>query len=561
MQTASLAHRASAAGGSAVVAGPSSAADSLALDDAARHADRGDPRHALALADATLQRARASADAELTVRGLLVVGTAARELALLPRALAACDEALDLIGERVIAARVEATLCRGHVFLDLGDYDRALDSVTRARGLAPAREVPALTVRCLQLAAMIQVRLSDFDAAESTYAEALGVATRHDDAQAMALIHNCLGVLHLQLGQPAPGGQRDAGAHLARALAAFDAARVQAERAGDARLLMLLDGNTAGTLGDLGRVAEARDAFARQLAAARARHDRHFEALILTNLGEAHRRLGEHADALQVLREALEIASETGAKARERAAHRELAATYEAAGDARRALAHFKAFHELDRRAYTSEVRGSMRAQMLQGEIERVQREADTLRREQVRLARANAELAQQAHEDPLTRLPNRRLLDEALVDACGRDVAVAVAAFDLDRFKSINDRWTHALGDEVLRVFAALLRSASRATDLPVRLGGEEFVLLLRNAGRADAQSVAERVRQSVESYRWEALAPGLAVTVSAGIAAGAGADGSALLAEADRALYRAKRGGRNRVAVDRHIGEAPEG
>ncbi len=526
------------------------------LADAQRHSDRGDAREGLALADRALGLARERGDRALVARALAAVALAARALVDYPRVLAACDEALELAAPDAIDVRVECALCRGHVFLELGDYGRALDGAAQARGFLGHGAATLLAVRCLQFEAMIQARLQDFEAAETAYRAALDLALQGGDAQAIALLHNSLGVFHLRRAQPEPGEHADVTAHLNQALAHFEASRPCAERAGDARLLMLLDGNIAGTLGELGRLTEARDAFARQLDAARAQHDRHDEALILVNLGEAHRRLGERDAALAVLHEALVLAQRSGVKARERRAHRELAATYEAAGDAAHALAHFKAFHALDRDAYASPARGALRAQVLQDEIQRVQREADRLRREQEHLARANARLAEQAHHDPLTGLANRRLLDEALREAAARNACFAVAVFDVDHFKSINDRYTHVTGDTVLRVFADILRDASRSSDLPARIGGEEFVLLLRDASAGEAYAAAERVRAAAEAHRWQSTAPGLTVTVSAGVAGGI-AQPDVLLRAADEALYRAKRAGRNRVlaALDTRV------
>ena len=525
--------------------------DGAALTDARRHADRGDPHEGLAIADRVLAAARGRADPALIAKALCAVAMAARALADYPRAIAACDEALEIAAPEATQLRVDCALCRAHVFLDLGDYDRALGAVGQAQAFAGDPPAAALQARFLQFEAMIQARLQDFEAAEAAYVRALEIARVSQDDQTIALLHNSLGVLHLRLGQPEPGERGDAKMHLRKALDCFEASRPHAERAGDARLAMLLDGNIAGTLGELGRLTEARDAFARQLDAARAQHDRHDEALILINLGEAHRRLGDFDEAIDVLHEALALAEASRVKARQRRAHRELSMAHEGAGDAAAALAHFKVFHALDRDAYASPARGTLRAQVLQDEIARVQREADSLRREQERLARANAELAQQAHEDPLTGVANRRMLDEALREAAAADEPVAIAAFDLDRFKSINDRHSHAIGDAVLRVFAAILREACRNTDLPARVGGEEFVLLLRRATPAEACAAAERVRAVVQAYRWDALASGLRVTVSAGVAGGVPHRADALLRRADEALYRAKHAGRNRVVA----------
>jgi diguanylate cyclase (GGDEF)-like protein len=157
------------------------------------------------------------------------------------------------------------------------------------------------------------------------------------------------------------------------------------------------------------------------------------------------------------------------------------------------------------------------------------------------------------ATTDALTGLPNRRYFEE-YVHLLGRgrraDDAIGILMVDVDRFKQLNDRHGHAVGDVVLREVAHAIAAAVRDVDLPARIGGEEFVVLLRNPSRAVATEVGERIREAVE--RLDLRRVGVEkVTVSVGATVGAGgAEGvSELVASADRALYRAKRFGRNRV------------
>ena len=165
----------------------------------------------------------------------------------------------------------------------------------------------------------------------------------------------------------------------------------------------------------------------------------------------------------------------------------------------------------------------------------------------------ANRELAALATEDPLTGLLNRR----AFLRAAERDRALAartgaplsVVMLDLDHFKAINDRYGHAVGDEVLRATAAALTGASRKTDRVARLGGEEFVLWLPDTPAAGAALLADKVRARLA----EIAVPGFdgRLTASAGVAAFTGESLTDLLRRADAALYRAKDLGRNRTAV----------
>lgn len=152
------------------------------------------------------------------------------------------------------------------------------------------------------------------------------------------------------------------------------------------------------------------------------------------------------------------------------------------------------------------------------------------------------------ASVDPLTGLRNRRAFDSELTERLGSG-PVALLLFDLDHFKQVNDTHGHPAGDDVLRRAAKVLSAGLRSVDQAYRLGGEEFGVLLPLADERVAAAVAERLRAAVAAEDMG----GLRVTTSVGVAlAGrAGQSADELYHEADRALYRAKRNGRNQVVV----------
>jgi diguanylate cyclase (GGDEF)-like protein len=149
------------------------------------------------------------------------------------------------------------------------------------------------------------------------------------------------------------------------------------------------------------------------------------------------------------------------------------------------------------------------------------------------------------AGQDPLTRLANRRVLSTAFDSASEGAWAVFL---DVDNFKSINDTWSHSVGDLVLQTLAEILSAASRSGDVVARYGGDEFVILPGN-GAVAAEAVARRVHEFVRRRAWSELAPGLVVTVSVGV--GPLIAGDHPLHEADLALLAAKDAGRDRVVV----------
>ena len=157
------------------------------------------------------------------------------------------------------------------------------------------------------------------------------------------------------------------------------------------------------------------------------------------------------------------------------------------------------------------------------------------------------------ARTDALTGLGNRRLFElttQAL--AIGQGEAVAMALLDLDRFKHINDDFSHATGDRVLVELADLLRGACRPEDVIVRMGGDEFVVVLRHSSIDAALRACERLRDAVRKHPWDEVQAGLQVTVSIGLAwARTPLDADALLARADALLYQAKAAGRDRLVA----------
>ena len=160
-----------------------------------------------------------------------------------------------------------------------------------------------------------------------------------------------------------------------------------------------------------------------------------------------------------------------------------------------------------------------------------------------------------QAHgeTDPLTGLANRRSLhpglERAIADAGtgAGDTPMSLLALDIDDFKRVNDDFGHAVGDEVLRATGAFLRERTRAGDVAWRTGGEEFLVLLRGAGRDDALRLA---RELVRDYPGRVVRPDGRATFSVGLAAlEPDETADAWMRRADRALYRAKATGRDRV------------
>jgi len=175
------------------------------------------------------------------------------------------------------------------------------------------------------------------------------------------------------------------------------------------------------------------------------------------------------------------------------------------------------------------------------------------------RLTESLARINELATHDDLTGACNRRHFMQVLAEERDRAARTgqifSVALFDLDHFKSVNDRFGHATGDAVLKAFCEIVQGSMRSTDRFARYGGEEFVLLMpATTSEENAGIAVERIRVATEQRDWSSIASGLAVTTSSGVATFVGHEGlEELLARADAALYLAKDAGRNRHVIAR--------
>jgi diguanylate cyclase (GGDEF)-like protein len=212
------------------------------------------------------------------------------------------------------------------------------------------------------------------------------------------------------------------------------------------------------------------------------------------------------------------------------------------------ALADARAFEDLENYRRHLEERVTERT----GELEKANAEKERLI---AMLRERSLRLERESQEDALTGVANRRCFMQRLAAelevalAVGQPLSIAIA--DLDHFKRVNDQLGHPVGDQALKESAALMRRGCRPGDLVARIGGEEFALILPGTTRDQASAFCESMRAAVAAHDWSSLHPGLAITISIGVAQW---DGSAELAEllhgADSQLYRAKRAGRNQVA-----------
>ncbi len=355
---------------------------------------------------------------------------------------------------------------------------------------------------------------------------------------------------HHMLRDAVPVAQAQEPLH--RALPSVEEALLRARGLSDPFTQVLVQGNLGEVLVLLGQADGAR----RHLNEAQAVTVRHgFEAQlprIGCSLGELALLEGRPEQAWQDLSALLGQPGLDQRPATRLRLHHALWRTARALQRPADALQHLEAYLHLERQRAVTQLRAQSQLFVTRVEAEHARLQA----RQQA--ARADA-LEIDLRRDALTRLSNRHELDrrwpELLQHAQVGGMPLAVAMLDVDRFKPINDRLGHGLGDRVLVALAQLMRQATRAADLVARVGGEEFLLLLPDTPPERAFEVCERLRQRVEAHDWAAMAPGvvppLAVTVSIGLASTPPFDARRVTQRADEALYVAKAEGRNRVVV----------
>jgi two-component system, cell cycle response regulator len=420
-------------------------------------------------------------------------------------------------------------------FSQLGDFPTALEHAVRAMTSVSSMGEEASTHlrwRCVMALADALADSGDIAGSRLRYTEAERLSATLRDVRARILVFNNLAFTEQQAGEVEA-----------------------AERAVD-RILSLaaehrlsLDYNTLDTVAtvqlDRGRPEEAAATLQPALddAYAAAYEEVNSRAQCLLTLSVVHRRSGALALAQAALdrcrllcehRRLLGVAVDV---------QREQSEILAAAGRFAEALEAHKAFHAAAM-ALTSRERET-RAKTLHALYE-----ADEARR-------AGAQARELSLRDPLTGLFNRRFVDAEIPVLLGRaeeaHTPLSVALVDLDHFKRINDTCSHEVGDEVLRVVAKLLTAVAETTGGPfaARLGGEEFLLVLPDAGAEAAFAWAERARVAIHDHDWHPVTGTVPVTASIGVATRADGHGTQeeLLREADTNLYAAKQAGRNRV------------
>lgn len=445
-------------------------------------------------------------------------------------------ERLDDPLEHARATAIEALL-----LLDVGLSDAAFDLAVEAYTLAEAAADPAVLAFTLNAKGIILAICREAELGAGLLERAVLLAQSDDNLTAEAYYLLNLGFCHVKRAEEFQdmGDYADADQRRDLALTITDRAIAAAEHAGDNWTQRCALGNAAEVLAQRGQVDRALDYLERS-AAVPADPGPSLHIHYLYTLGDVLSRAGRLPEARAACSQAFELAEASSQIDHQVNTAQKLAEILEAIGDTKAAL-------ELQKRFHALYVRQSGEAARRLARVEEIRSETDRLR------SRAAA-LADQALSDPLTGIANRRSFDQILNRLAGTPFALAIV--DLDHFKSVNDRYSHLVGDAVLQRVARELVAQLGRHGHAARLGGEEFALIFPDASDLTAAAFCEGARTAIASTDWSDLGADLAVTVSIGLAAGTGIEpAAALMALADTRLYAAKAGGRDRVVA----GDAP--
>ena len=450
---------------------------------------------------------------------------------------------------------------------ELGLFEEALEALGRAREIAVAIGDRGALYWVHNRTGVVHSCMGDHQQADAHLLRALALADDMDTEAKFCILNNLAdNAIGLVPALRAQHRHTDADTALVAALDQAEKALDLAQAAHHTNRTSICLDNYGMLLGLAGQYDAAFEAIGESLALAVSYSYRSLESSALQHRARLHLLDGNARRAVDGLEEALHRAKATGEKPIAMAAHRELCGAYEQLGDYRSALTHYRQFHLLEREARSDAAAARARLATHHFELDNARLEADNARLEaELHRIRSNEleadkqmlqqqaiELDRYAHEDALTGLANRRWADLRLPELLGTDRPVCLAIGDVDRFKGVNDRYGHLVGDEVLRQVAAILKANAPGDAFLARLGGEEFLIAFVDMSVGQAYRTCQRLRALVSEYTWNNIDHGLAVTISFGVAEHQpGLDHQDLLARADAGLYSAKHNGRDRVEL----------
>lgn len=514
----------------------SPATSSSAIVRIREHIETGRLQQAIEAADVAMESSTSEDRPLILCLKSLALVTTGKSLEALRVATTAHELAVPITSAFIEA---EALLAVGFALQSLEEHARAIEAITQAERLAKQSGDLALQARVLRRLGISCSILGRHQQAEEILSQVVDVLEHHGTLVERYHARYSMLTARSRAADAIDEHDTKRQSHY-RSLMAEWHAFVESASAHDLTRLELMGLANAGIAAHRAGDYEVSLATLQRAIAGHAQAGlRGHEAVAQNHVGSVLLALGRKQDAIDAFKRG--IALQEGGNPRDlMEAWEELAGAYESIDDPRLALAAYKKAREFERTLHDDDARLAA--------ARREQREE---------IARLADQWGRLAEEDALTGIANRRAFEKSLavmLDGARAGQHFSLLYFDLDHFKHVNDTFGHAGGDSVLRRFAQLLRADRRAGDLPARIGGEEFALILPLDSKQQAADVADRINLACRAVDWHSIAPDLHVTVSIGVATSheielAELSQDSLCALADRRLYRAKNDGRDRV------------
>jgi diguanylate cyclase (GGDEF)-like protein len=511
------------------------------------------------------------------------------------RARKLAERALDLAraqekpGRSYLRGAAEALITLGELAISSGDYGTALNQLLEAYTLLQGQLFPDLLATASHSIGWAHSRLGNYDEALDFMNRALILLHESGNPEKEAAVLTSLGTVYSGKGlhsqamenfqqalilQQIPEFNRGKGVTLNNLAYAQTmlGANIEAEENAKAGIrifqnlgLHALEAKGLDTLGKAyfagGEYEKAEESLEQCLVVARKTSSDYLEMEAMLNLGRVYYKQGRVERARTSLHQSIKIAKARQANLYLYKFHEMLAKIYEEQGDLAQALLHYKEFHTALDLALAEAASYRLENLRIIHRVEKNQKEAEVLwlnnralEREIAERLRERAELEKLATTDPLTGLYNRRHLftlgEYEFEKARQEEIPLSVILLDIDHFKLVNDNFSHATGDQVLVNVARMITSNARTGDICCRYGGEEFVILLPNAGLASGQEVAGRIRQVISSVPTVVAKDVIHITASLGVAQASPADEdlASVINRADQGMYQSKAASRIR-------------
>jgi diguanylate cyclase (GGDEF)-like protein len=452
----------------------------------------------------------------------------------------------------------------GIAYTQMAQFSDAFEYLINS--LDVARSEPSAASYALYNIAQIFTQINDLDKAQDYYRQSLDLNQKTNDRALESTILADLGKVHALLKN-----HKDALGFLDRSL---EIARSTGNLHDQGVALSIL----GMAYQESGNYFKAGEYLNEALEIMKQTDARPEQSEVLCLLGRNHLKQGKFDASIALLNQSLGIAQEINVNEKIRNAHYALAEVYQAIGDFEQALNHYRIYHNIWKSFYSQDSERRIHAILARSEIEKARQDAEEERYRTYQLSQALNEakrseiektrllsqleiqtemLEQLAREDGLTGLNNRRWLDVQLNHEFERarrfSHPFSIAMLDVDNFKSVNDRFSHQAGDEVLRQIARILRASCRVVDCIGRYGGEEFMIILVETTPAQAHEICKKIMDQMHGFDWSQIHRGMSpITLSIGLGQNTGAQTPAdMLAIADEQLYRAKQQGRDQICT----------